>query len=72
VNKMDNLIDDIFININNIYDHLLSIDIKVEKEFKLNDYKRKEFVELIVNLMYYLGKLEHFIDEYNIKVIKNE
>jgi len=69
---MDNLIDDIFININNIYDHLLSIDIKVEKEFKLNDYKRKEFVELIVNLMYYLGKLEHFIDEYNIKVIKNE
>ena len=64
---MDNLIDDIFININNIYDHLLSIDIKVEKEFKLNDYKRKEFIELIVNLMYYLGNLEHFIKEYRVE-----
>jgi len=72
VNKMDNLINDIFININNIYDYLLSIDIKVEKEFKLNDYKRKEFVELIVNLMYYLGSLEHFIKEYRVEGDKNE
>ena len=69
---MDNLIDDIFININNIYDCLLSIDIRVEKEFKLNDYKRKEFVELIVNLMYYLGNLEHFIKEYRVEGDKNE
>ena len=69
---MDNLIDDIFININNIYDCLLSIDIRVEKEFKLNDYKRKEFVELIVNLMYYLGNLEHFIKEHRVEGDKNE
>ena len=69
---MDNLINDIFININNIYDYLLSIDIKVEKEFKLNDYKRKEFIELIVNLMYYLGNLEHFIKEYRVEGDKNE
>jgi len=69
---MNNLVDDIYNNINNIYDYLLLIDIKVEKEFKLEDYKKSEFIELINNLMYYLGKLEHFIDEYNIKVIKNE
>jgi len=69
---MNNLFDDILINMNNIYDHLLSIDIRVEKEFKLNDYKRKEFVELIVNLMYYLGNLEHFIKEYMVEGDKNE
>ena len=69
---MNNLFDDILINMNNIYDRLLSIDIKVEKEFKLNDYKRKEFVELIVNLMYYLGNLEDFIKEYRVEGDKNE
>ena len=38
---MNNSIDDIYNNINNIYDYLLLIDIKVEKEFKLEDYKKR-------------------------------
>jgi len=69
---MNNSIDDIYNNISNIYDYLLLIDIRVEKEFKLEDYKKSEFIELINNLMYYLGKLEGFINEYNIRGNKNE
>jgi len=69
---MNNSIDDIYNNISNIYDYLLLIDIRVEKEFKLEDYKKSEFIELINNLMYYLGKLEDFINEYNIRGNKNE
>ena len=69
---MNNSIDDIYNNISNIYDYLLLIDIRVEKEFKLEDYKKSEFIELINNLMYHLGKLEGFINEYNIRGNKNE
>jgi len=70
---MDDSINDIFININNMHDYLLLIDIKVEKEFKLEDYKRRKFIELINKIMYYLGELEDFIsNEYNIGVNEDE
>jgi len=55
--------NDIYSYINNIKDILLLIDIKVEKENKLNNDKMFQFVNLLYKILKYIDDLENFLNK---------
>jgi len=64
--KMSN-IDDIYLYISNMKDNLLLVDIKTEKNIKLDDYQRKAFINLLNKVLNSIEELENFINNEEFK-----